>query len=122
VENNVSVGNGARGFSIGQALTAIAIANSAIANGDEGFFINGAVVLNDNNIYGNGIKGTTVNPNCGVVQIGAALADAQNNFWGDPAGPGIDPADNVCINTLYIDATFPAAQAFKVKTAKAAPY
>lgn len=122
MKKNVSIGNGGMGFSFNQTLTLTLVGNSAIGNGDAGIFVAGAAVLDGNNVFGNGTKALTTYPNCGLVQAGIALADASNNFWGDAAGPGANPADDICNNTTFIDATYPAAVAFKVKPAKAIPY
>ncbi|MEO8604129.1 MAG: right-handed parallel beta-helix repeat-containing protein [bacterium] len=119
---NVSLGNGGAGFFITQALTLTLTGNSAIGNGDAGVLLNGAAELHHNNLFGNGIKASATNPICRLVQIGFALADATANFWGDAAGPGADPTDDICINTAFIDASSPAAAGLNLKAAKAAPY
>jgi len=31
--------------------------------------------------------------NCGVINTSAFPVDAENNYWGSAAGPGVDPAD-----------------------------
>jgi hypothetical protein len=49
-----------------------------------------ALKVSENNIYGNGTDGS----NCGIT-VSLTGADARNNYWGAPTGPGPDPADQV---------------------------
>jgi hypothetical protein len=118
MEKNVSIGNGSYGFNFNPQLTLKVTGNSAIGNKGGGIFIAGAATITGNNIFGNDPA-----TNCGLTQAGISLATATGNFWGDAAGPGaVEPADNVCGNPVFVDATSPADTAFKVKAAKATPY
>jgi hypothetical protein len=117
MEKNISIGNAGLGFSFNPMLTLTLTGNSAIGNYGYGIQITGSAVLEGNNIFGNDISG-----NCGLTQGGSSLATATGNFWGAATGPGADPADNVCGNVAFIDASSPADAAFKVKASKAAPY
>jgi hypothetical protein len=60
------------------------------------------VKVNQNNIYGNGTDGS----NCGII-VSQNGADARNNYWGAPTGPGKDPADQVGQEPLC-DGTVPS--------------
>jgi hypothetical protein len=70
------------------------------------------VVINRNNIYGNGVADGS---NCGVAVFHNS-ADALNNYWGSAQGPGSDPADNVgelpLCNGTAVDAGVPATKPF----------
>lgn len=120
MEKNLAIGNEGNGFYFSTPTQPIMIRNSAIRNRGYGININGAATLHQNNIFGNG---NGVTSQCGLVQNGSTLADATDNFWGDPAGPSaVDPADNVCGNVGFVDATSPAAAEFTVKAPKPVPY
>ena len=58
----------------------------------------------ENNIFGNGVRpGFAGSPgteatNCGLFNESAPV-NAEQNFWGSPAGPGADPADKAGPNS-----------------------
>jgi hypothetical protein len=72
--------------------------NAIVGNGSAGLNVIDAssITLRYNNIYGNS---TYEGPNCGLTN-GSAELSAPNNFWGAASGPGDDPADNVCGDSL----------------------
>jgi hypothetical protein len=97
--HNVVVSNTTFGFSFFDKLEILTgqnsvILNDIIGNGSAGVEVGRTtvpVILNRNNIYGNGIADGS---NCGVA-VSENSANAINNYWGSARGPGADPADNI---------------------------
>jgi hypothetical protein len=118
--HNVVVSNTRFGFSFFDKLEILRgqnslILNDIIGNGSAGVTIGETsvpVVINRNNIYGNGVADGS---NCGVAVFHNS-ADALNNYWGSAQGPGSDPADNVgelpLCNGTAVDAGVPATKPF----------
>jgi parallel beta-helix repeat protein len=144
LKGNVALGNAQTGFSLsgGNVLTgSIASGNRRgveIGDGDvvtknaivgnQGVGVvdldgNGGVVTK-NSIYGNhfATDALIMSNNCGVL-LGATVQTPpllSQNFWGDAAGPGDDPADVVCTLVPLVPTIAPfAPKEIKVK-AKAA--
>ena len=74
---------------------ATATGNAVFANAISGIRFNGPATATKNNLYGNGdfdlyVKG------CGTSNYGVVGANATNNYWGAPSGPGAGTADTVC--------------------------
>jgi hypothetical protein len=54
---------------------------------------NQEVLISDNSIFGNGGP----SGNCGIDDQSDGPIDAPDNYWGSAAGPGVDPADAICV-------------------------
>jgi parallel beta-helix repeat protein len=120
---NAAVGNG-EGIALG-GTNHVLTGNAIVGSRGVGLFMNtGAtgVTVTKSNFIGNNTALDTTFTNCGLVNQSGAAATAANNFWGAAAGPGSDPADQVCDDGAGSTTTFapPAAKEFKVKT-KVAP-
>jgi parallel beta helix pectate lyase-like protein/uncharacterized protein DUF1565 len=97
ITHNVVAGNNTFGISFGDRLelenvTTTVSLNDVIGNA-VGFSLQQRTAflkISKNNIYGNGTDGS----NCGIT-VAQTGADARNNYWGAPTGPGVDPADQV---------------------------
>lgn len=144
LQGNAALGNGETGFDLsgGNVLTgSIASGNHrGVEVDDDDLVTKNAIVSNDgvgvvdpngnggqvtkNSIFGNhfATDDLIVGSNCGVL-LGVAVQTPPlltQNFWGDPAGPGNDPADAVCTFAPLAFTTAPfATKEIKVK-AKAA--
>ncbi len=68
------------------------------------------LVIEKNNLFENGWGSGT---NCGLNNQMARPVTVRRNFWGDPAGPGPDPADNTCGDP--VTELSPASKPIKVK-------
>lgn len=115
---NISNGNLADGFRIRNATNIVVSGNSATGNRNFGVNItnlSSAIVVNNNNIFGNAAAAGSLN--CGLVNNTPAAVDATDNFWGASVGPNaVEPSDNVCdIDTGVTTATPFATKEFKVK-------
>lgn len=138
-EGNIATGNGSFGYGVFFHTTAtiaggVAIGNvqgifggnggqldvsglAAIANLLDGVHNQGTttMTLTASNLVGNGTKGPG-SLNCGTINENNALT-ASNVFWGAAAGPGDDPADQVCDFGNAVTAIEPIApKPFKIKT------
>jgi hypothetical protein len=92
---NVASANKSRvGFDL-SATGLVVSGNAAHGNASCGFalpFGIGTTTLHRNNLSGNDVLVL----NCGLCNFSGAPLDATGNFWGSAAGPGVDPADDVC--------------------------
>jgi hypothetical protein len=102
VKRNFVGSSGREGMFVDGTLKAFTD-NSVIGNRGPGVTLfNGTSVaqFSRNNIFGNGASETIFagepQPNCGLLNASRMNLAAPNNFWGSPAGPGPDPADEVC--------------------------
>jgi parallel beta-helix repeat protein len=144
LQGNVALGNGETGFNLsgGNLLTgSIASGNHRGVEVDDGDVVTkNAIVSNEgvgvvdrdgnggqvtkNSIFGNhfATDDLIIGSNCGVL-LGATVQTPPlltQNFWGDAAGPGSDPADALCTLVPSAATTAPfATKEIKVK-AKAA--
>lgn len=108
---NVAIGSTNYGFLIANGTDHVLTNNSAIQNAAAGILLGSVgtgVSITGGNLYGNG-------GNCGLENSSASSIATSDVYWGDPAGPGADPADNVCGNTPAIVVDSPATEAAKVK-------
>ena len=112
VKGNIASSNGNSEFILTipeEGQTDQIIGNSAISNGDEGMPIgdfvepindhSGIAVKKNNNIFGN--ANAHLDPtynNCGIRNETGDDLVVTNNWWGDTAGPGVDPADITCVS------------------------
>ncbi len=71
------------------------------------------IVMQKNNLFANGWNGS----NCGLQNDTSAALTVRRNFWGDPAGPGPDPADNTCGDPVTDSSPRQRPLKMKVKTA-----
>jgi hypothetical protein len=99
VERNAFIGNAGVGLQV-VGTAQVVRRNSILGNLDDGIRVFAPGAITQNNIYGN---------KCGLHNVSGAIVDAPNNFWGDPAGPGVDPADQVCDLAGSVTTTTPAA-------------
>lgn len=106
---NVAIGNAA-GIQVGVGDGYVFDSNSAVQNVGPGLILSPttAVTVSGGNLYGNGA-------NCGLVHGGAGLVTAEQNYWGAPGGPGLDPADAVCGNVASVILSGAAESAAKMK-------
>ncbi|HWM67216.1 MAG TPA: right-handed parallel beta-helix repeat-containing protein [Steroidobacteraceae bacterium] len=110
--HNMVAGNDVYGFEFFDDLdlphaTNLLTLNDIVGNG-VGLSINrtsAGVKVNKNNLYGNGTDGS----NCAII-VSQNSADARNNYWGAPTGPGKDPADQVG-QEPFCDGTVPGNDA-----------
>jgi hypothetical protein len=105
---NIVAGNDTFGFHFFDTLDLQNTVNSLTLNEIVGNTIglsieraSAGVRANRNNIFGNGTDGS----NCGIT-VSENSADARNDYWGAPTGPGPDPADHVGQEPLC-DGTIP---------------
>jgi len=95
--HNIVAGNDTFGVSFGdrleldKAITTLSL-NDIVGNavGIEVHYSTAGLRVTRNNLYGNGTDGS----NCAIT-VEQNSADARNNYWGAPTGPGPDPADQV---------------------------
>jgi nitrous oxidase accessory protein NosD len=112
--DNVSMGSAVAGFLIVGGSDHVLDGNSAIDNDAVGIQLGSVgtgVSVIGGNLYGNGGSGS----NCGLTNSSANLVQTSDIFWGDPSGPGVDPADAVCDNIGATVVDNPARSADKVK-------
>jgi hypothetical protein len=102
VRNNSVSNSGREGIFLSGAVKTLK-GNSVIGNRGPGISVaigSSVEQFSRNNLYGNGTSETTFagepKPNCGLVNASGTTLFATNNFWGQPSGPGPDPADEVC--------------------------
>lgn len=101
VRGNLASGNEEHGFELSDVSGTELTGNSTLGNKGFGFYLSGSIGagthINGNNLYGNNSPDFNGFTNCGLRnESGTAGVDATQNFWGAPAGPGADPADDVC--------------------------
>jgi nitrous oxidase accessory protein NosD len=110
---NVAVGGmSSAGIQINGGSDHVLIANSAIGNAGDGLLLSSVgtgVTVTGGNLYGNG------NGNCGLSNSSASAVTTTGIYWGDPNGPGADPADLVCANVAAVVVNDPAAARAKLK-------
>jgi hypothetical protein len=95
--NNMAVANAqagiqTRGPAVGPFGSNDVRQNTVIGNGIAGFRLlpsSHSGIFQRNNIFGNGEAAT----GCGLINERGASADATNNYWGKPSGPGPNPGD-----------------------------
>ncbi len=140
---NAALGNGGEGFSLSDGD--VLIGNVASGN-DRGLLIEDDNVITKNAIVGNrgvgilagGLRGVVTKnsifanhsgldldvatENCGVALGTATPPLLTQNFWGAAAGPGVDPADQVCplvpVATVEVDPVATKEIKVKVKAAQ----
>ena len=108
IEGNMVTGNG-QGMLLFNQTTAV---GNAVYGNEWGMWVLGmfAGAIEENNIFGN--------RTCGLLNdTSVPIVLAPNNYWGTPAGPGLDPADTVCSNTGRITQILPVATRLFVVTA-----
>ena len=106
---NTAIGNPSYGIIIINGGTHTLIDNTAIHN-QYGILLSGiptGITVAGGNVYGN-------TSNCGVSNASLSTLTVDGVYWGDPLGPGADPADGLCDNTAAITVTDPATKAAKI--------
>lgn len=91
---NVAIGNSPYGFLVSGGSDHVLTGNTSINNNGQGIVLVGVgtgVVVTGGNLYGN-------IGNCGLENSSASAVTTADVYWGDPAGPGADPADDLCGN------------------------
>jgi nitrous oxidase accessory protein NosD len=109
---NEAIGGGNYGYLIANGTDHVLVDNSAIQNAGVGILLGSVgigVSITGGNIYGNG------GGNCGLENSSASTINTSDVYWGDPAGPGVDPADAVCGNIGAVVVDTPATGPAKVK-------
>ncbi len=97
LRGNLATANGTYGFRFEAATGSVLAGNAASSNQEAGvFLVFGSATISGNNLYDNGIGAGATFPNCGLANQSGGAISAPNNFWGDAAGPGSDPADAAC--------------------------
>ncbi len=107
---NVANGNASEGILVGNASDVVLQGNTAIDNSSNGIVLTGVgtgVSISGGNVYGNGT--------CGVNVSTTNAVTIDKLYWGAATGPGADPADDICGNTMQTTVTNPAAKAAKIK-------
>jgi len=110
--DNVAIGGSNIGFLIVGGSDHVLTGNSAVQNSSEGIIlatIGSGVTVDGGNLYGNG------NGNCGLTNSSPNTVTANRIYWGDAAGPGADPADQICGNIPAVVAGSPASVPAKMK-------
>jgi hypothetical protein len=82
--------------------------NAAIGNAAAGVVVAlglSPISITGNSFFGNGVTGT----NCGLRNASGTAVVAPDDFWGSSAGPGPDPADDVCNDVGSSTSTSPPA-------------
>jgi nitrous oxidase accessory protein NosD len=109
---NLAIGGNNIGFQINNGADHVLEDNSAIQNGSQGILlatVGTGVTVTGGNLYGNGAG------NCGLENSSASAILTDGIYWGDPSGPGADPADLVCGNSGVVTLGTPADSPDKMK-------
>ncbi len=127
-KGNAAIGNGGVGFELDDRSTltgSVAQGNqrgiemresvlvtkcAVIGNRGFGILVTGAAsTIAKTSIFGNDVAGDTIDEppivlqfNCGVNVLATPIT-VTGNFWGEPGGPGDDPADRYCENGIAKD-------------------
>lgn len=108
---NVAIGNNGQGILVAGGSGHVLVGNSAVDNAQGGLVLHSVgngVTVTGGNLYGN-------NGNCGLNNNSGSAVTATGVYWGDPAGPGLDPADTTCGNVAAIVVEEPASSPAKMK-------
>lgn len=108
---NAAIGNTGMGIFISGGADHVLENNTAIDNQGDGIIVSTigtGVAISGGNLYGNSSQ-------CGLLNSSSNTVVADGVYWGDDAGPGADPADDICGNIPAITVTDPASKAAPVK-------
>lgn len=96
LEGNAANAN-QRGIVI-DSLENVVRGNQVVGNHASGVLVEagGSGEIRGNSLYGNGSTDLGEGLNCGVAHLDPLVPPLVGNFWGAAAGPGADPADDVC--------------------------
>ncbi|MBI1741440.1 right-handed parallel beta-helix repeat-containing protein [Candidatus Acetothermia bacterium] len=118
--NNTASANGFHGFDVNDGSGYVLTGNSAVGNKFFGIDIrkSASATITKNNIFGNDSQPSGSFVNCGLLNQSRGTINATNNFWGAAAGPGADPADNICNDGMGSNTTVApfATKEFKAKS------
>lgn len=102
VRRNSITNSGREGVFLGGVFEAFT-GNSVVGSRGPGVVVSvgsSIAVFSGNNIYGNGTSSIRFadepRSNCGLYNASGTQLLATRNFWGSSAGPGADPADEIC--------------------------
>ncbi|MFN2426963.1 MAG: NosD domain-containing protein [Candidatus Binatia bacterium] len=109
---NIAIGCSSQGIFISGGSDHVLTGNSALQNTDVGMVLTSigtGVTVSGGNLYGNG------GGNCGLANVSGSAMTTSDVYWGDPAGPGADPADAVCGNIPLVTVESSASSPAKMK-------
>jgi parallel beta-helix repeat protein len=107
--NNLVVGKSG-GITVNGGASDVAVEGNSVFGNDFGISvgdIGSNVTVSGNNIFANGVDDPSY---CGFENGSGTAVDATNNFWGAASGPGPDPADGVCGDSVTITSPFATEQ------------
>lgn len=108
---NVAILSGGDGFLLGGGSDHLLEDNTAIQNLGAGIYLGGVgtgVTVTGGNLYGNG-------GNCGLNNSSGSAVVTSGIYWGASTGPGADPADAICGNTVAVTVGTPAVKPAVIK-------
>lgn len=108
---NAAIGCSGQGFLIVGGNDHVLVNNAALNNSGSGLTLGSTgtgVTVTGGNLYGN-------SSNCGLENSSPNAVTATDVYWGDPAGPGLDPADGLCGNVGVILVDSPASSPARIR-------